>query len=532
MASLYRKWRPQSFSEVAGQEHVTKTLLNAVKSGRISHAYLFAGPRGTGKTSIARLLAKALNCDVRSKKLGAKGKDWNGEPCNECDSCREITGGQSLDVIEIDAASNRGIEEIRDLREKIKFAPGKSTYKVFIIDEVHMLTREAFNALLKTLEEPPAHAIFILATTEAHKVPATIVSRCQRYDFRRAKRKELRDRLEEVAKGEKIDIAPEALDLLANLAEGSYRDGLSLLDQVVSAGSGEKGLVKEDVQQLLGIGGEEAVKNFLRGLLAKDCGVAMGVIGQLSEDGVDFSYFTGRLIDAMRQLLLIRSGIDRQSIGYEMSEEEWEDWKRLGHDFSYEELLKILRELIEGAKEIKLAPLAQLPLEMLVWRWGIGNDIRADSGEKEGTKTADDTVTMQDIRKVEDTANSGSMAVDAVSATEDKSNGDVKPFDNNELWKTLIKKVKPHNHSLFALLNDSVPLTLDDEKMVVGVRFRFHAERLYDKKNRPIIEKILADVLERPCRLECQISDKLPKPQMVEEGELLESVVEVFGMEE
>ena len=254
---FYRKWRPKSLGEVVGQEAITKTLKQAVAQGRTSHAYLFCGTRGTGKTSTARILAKAINC------LSPK----DGEPDNECHICVGINEARALDLIEIDAASNRGIDDIRDLSDKVRFSPNESRYKIYIIDEVHMLTEPAFNALLKTLEEPPAHAVFILATTEAHKVPLTIISRCQRYDFRRIPIDQMVAKLAYISEQEGIEVSDEALHLVARIANGGLRDAENLLEQVVvSYGSP---ISEDDVRQMLGLGGDEIVLELVRHIIGK-----------------------------------------------------------------------------------------------------------------------------------------------------------------------------------------------------------------------------------------------------------------------
>ncbi|MGB9792817.1 MAG: DNA polymerase III subunit gamma/tau [Thermacetogeniaceae bacterium] len=292
--SLYREWRPQSFREVVGQEHVCRTLRNAVVQGRLAHAYLFCGPRGTGKTSTARILAKAANCPNCT----------DGEPCNECDSCRSITAGTALDVLEMDAASHRGIEEIRELKQKVGFAPSSAKYKFYIIDEVHMLTGEAFNALLKTLEEPPRHTIFVLATTEAHKVPATILSRCQRFDFRRLSREQIAGHLKRVASEEGWDVEPEALRLIARLSGGALRDALGLLDQAVSYGGGR--VRAADVEALAGIPKREALESLIEAVRQGKTSSALEQLEELFARGYDPRQVLYQLIDCVRDSLLSR----------------------------------------------------------------------------------------------------------------------------------------------------------------------------------------------------------------------------------
>jgi DNA polymerase-3 subunit gamma/tau len=286
---LYRKYRPQAFAEFVGQEHVTKTIANAIASGTVSHAYLFDGPRGTGKTTLARLLAKAVNCENR--------KDGSFEPCNKCSSCSEIAEGKAMDLIEIDAASHRGIDEIRELKEGIKFAPSKSKYKVFIIDESHQLTKEAANALLKTLEEPPSHTIFVLATTEIHKMIPTIISRCQRFDFRKLTIPEIMQTLEKISQKEKVKISKEALELIAISATGSIRDSESLLDQVFSFNTdSSKEITADDIKNLLGLVEIESVAKFIDFISQKKPAEALNLLNEVADRGMDIPEFSKAII--------------------------------------------------------------------------------------------------------------------------------------------------------------------------------------------------------------------------------------------
>src|SRR3989454_11983863 len=294
-AALYRRYRPQTFSAIVGQEHVTRTLRNAIASGQVAHAYLLSGVRGTGKTSIARLIAKAVNCP--------NAKD--GEPCDRCETCVAIRDGRFLDLIEIDAASNRGIDEMRDLRDKVRFAPGQGQYKVYVIDEAHQLTTEAFNALLKTLEEPPPHAIFVLATTESQKIPATIVSRTQRFDLRRIPHKGIVEQLRKICEQEGLTAEPAALEAIARHAQGSLRDAESILDMVAAFAKGA--ITLKEVDELLGSSDWEETAALFDALATSDGAKGITLVGRLIDDGRDLRLFVRRAIEHTRALVLTRA---------------------------------------------------------------------------------------------------------------------------------------------------------------------------------------------------------------------------------
>ncbi|OGZ27712.1 MAG: DNA polymerase III, subunit gamma and tau [Candidatus Nealsonbacteria bacterium RIFOXYB1_FULL_40_15] len=352
--ALYRKYRPQSFSEIIGQEHIIQTLKNALSSNNASHAYIFSGPRGSGKTTTARLLAKALNCRNR--------KEGESEPCNKCSSCLEVKDGRSLDLIEIDAASHRGIDEVRELKEGIRFSPNKEKYKVFVIDECHMLTKEAVNALLKTLEEPPSHAVFILATTEIHKMAPTIISRCQRFDFRRLEFQEILKRLEHISKKEGAKIEKPALELIALHSEGAVRDAESLLDQVLTF-SGKADITKDSIKEMLGLADTAWASEFSWFLSKRDIKGAFEFLEQSLEKGYDPMELSKTLVSYLRHVLILSINPEVVS-GF--SKEEKETMKNQAEILGYGGLQKALGLFMDAENRMKYSSIPQLPLELAI----------------------------------------------------------------------------------------------------------------------------------------------------------------------
>jgi len=484
---FYRKWRPQTLSEVLGQEPVTQTLRHAVEGGKIAHAYLFCGPRGTGKTSTARILAKAANCPNQA----------GGEPCNACDMCRSITEGRALDVIEIDAASNRGIDEIRSLREKANYAPSLARYKVYIIDEVHMLTEAACNALLKTLEEPPPHVIFVLATTEAHKVIATIVSRCQRFNFHRLQQTEIMDKLKLICEKEGIHIEPGSLELIARAATGSLRDAENILQQMIAYYGNQIEL--DQIQAELGISWDSRVRQLARCVVSRDVAAGLRVINSLNSDGIDLRQFNLGMVEYLRGLLLTKSRCEE---ALNVTSEDLAEMGSLATNATLDYLLKAVKSF--SSIDFRSDDYSALPLELAL----LGCALSPPTGQEQLTTTrpsevADDTEITESLEEAE-------VPV-ALDSTEVPSEGISQDIDHlRSRWREFIKSLRGEGSSgnLDAFLRSACdPVALEDDTLVLGFYYSFHKEKIEDAKYRHLVEKKLKEVFGRPYKIRCILVD-------------------------
>ncbi len=464
--TLYRKYRPQVFGDLVGQEAIARTLRNAIQRDRVAHAYLFAGARGIGKTSTARILAKALNCLRR--------KGGYGEPCNTCEACLEIAGGGAVDILEIDAASNRGIDEIRDLREKVKYLPASLGVKMYIVDEAHMLTTEAFNALLKTLEEPPRHVVFVLATTEPHRIPTTVLSRCQRFDFRRIDEDALVAALQKVARKEGAEIDAEALTLLAQRAEGSMRDAISLLDQLLSGGARAIGV--EEARAVLGMADPMHVRSLLQRLLAQDARGAVQQVAQFYAAGVDVRELLRSLMQAAREEALSVAAAGPAHPGPASAAVT-----------AAPALVRIWDALLAAQAELRKGGVdPRLLLDLVVLQLALGE--RAPSVPP---------------------ATSGAVPAPGAPA-EAPAAADPSGLAARgaEAWSEVVRQVSAAHRPAGALLNAAEVVSLDDTTL----ELRFQTEMLCQKLQEPdkldLLRRTLTEVMGHALEVRCSVSTK------------------------
>jgi DNA polymerase-3 subunit gamma/tau len=545
--ALYRKWRPQTWDGVVGQEHVIRTLRNAVRGDRIVHAYLFAGPRGTGKTSTARLLAKAANC------LAGSLAD---RPCNRCERCMAVNEGRFLDLIEIDAASNTSVDDVRDLRDKIHFSPNQGRYKIYIVDEVHMLSISAFNALLKTLEEPPDHAIFILATTEVHKIPATVLSRCQRHEFRRLPAATVESYLASQIEGEHIEVEDGVLKLIARQATGSLRDAISMLDQLSAAG---ERITYSLAQEVLGTVARTAVSDLVRAMAASDRAQGLALINQAVNAGADPRQFARQVVDHLRELLYFR--LDAAEL-VEGLEEERQQMAALAAGFETGDLLIALEAFGRASFESRSSWLPGLALEMALVESTAEGEQRPDArqtaganrapggpearerargamGEGSGTRAREDETSPQARGEAappdSDSQGSGGHAARRRGPRSGPDSGAAPFGEVRGQWSEILAAVYMRDPLAQALLRSGKPLGTAGGELVIGFPSELLKEKMEKGQNLRVLRESLTQILGRGLDVRCvvlgnwrQESDPEGAPP-VEDGGMVATAMRDFG---
>jgi DNA polymerase III subunit gamma/tau len=474
---LARKWRPQTFADLIGQDHVSQTLGNSIRTGRIHHAFLFTGARGVGKTSAARILAKALNCE----------KELAPEPCNECPSCHEIANGQGIDVFEIDGASNTGVDDIRELRENIRYLPSRSRHKIFIIDEVHMLSINAFNALLKTLEEPPPHAKFIFATTEPHKIPVTILSRCQRFDFRKISLPKMTARLQEIVAAEGIGISAQALAMVARRGEGSMRDALSTLDQVIAFCGLQ--VADEDVQGLLGMIDRRLILETVEAALQRDSRRLLEAVRRVDQLGHSFRQFCQELVETFRGLILCRV-LEDPGEHLDTTPDELRQLRTLADAASLEDLQRALTLLIRTEVDVISSAYPRLILEMSLVRLA-------------SLPPARDIASL--IRKVDELAKL--IAAGGVLPQAQAAEGAAPPKKNEAPpsrevqtpgWAGLVEQIKRGRPRIGSLLEHGSPIKVELPALEIGFSTSFHLDQMRDPETLAALQDLAEDFFGQP----------------------------------
>jgi DNA polymerase-3 subunit gamma/tau len=545
-----RKWRPQDFDEIVGQEHITTILKNAISLNRVHHAYLFTGPRGIGKTSTARIFSKALNCE----------KGPTPSPCNKCTSCEEITNGSSLDIIEIDGASNRGIDEIRNLREAVKFAASKGRFRIYIIDEVHMLTTEAFNALLKTLEEPPPHVKFIFATTEPHRLPATVLSRCQRFDFRRIPTKEIASKLKEIAKEERLDIDEDVFLYIAKTSDGSMRDAESVLDQV-SSFSKQKVQLK-DVVESLGLIEQEILFRCTDIIIARDAKSGIHLIDEILNSGKDAKQFLGEILEHFRNIMIVKSGVlSEEMIG--LSSSAIEHIGKQAESFSIGDIFYIINVISNGIKMIQRLLPERIVLELTIIKLTSRDSI--SSLEEILSKLPEITVPFQQasiapaksmslksekheglqksvVKKIHGVDKEPVERITETELSNEHAGPSIDLTRIKDAWPILVKAMAVKKMSISTYLGEGRPESAKGNIILVGFpkELNFHREVLEETHNKTSIEAALSQILDTPVKLQFILaerkqeqsennSESLTKQELKNKEPLINSALNIFG---
>ncbi len=514
--SIYRKWRPQTFKDIVGQKHITQTLINAISLNRISHAYIFSGPRGVGKTTTARILAKSLNCE----------KGPTPYPCNKCQRCIRITDGYSMDVIEIDGASNRGIDDVRDLRSKVKFAPTESKYKVYIIDEVHMLTPEAFNALLKTLEEPPLHVVFIFATTNPHKIPSTILSRCQWFNFRKISLADIVAKLKLIVKDEKLNIDDKTLNMIARSSTGSMRDAESALDQIIAYCGKE--ITSQSVREVLGIIEEEVFFEFLEAVIKNDTITGIEIVNRTSDSGEDVSQFTKNLMEYVHNLSLAKV-CQKEILNLKgIFTEDKERLLKQSKMIELEKLFDMVNYLAEVERKMRYTRHPWILLEMLVIKFTAGENYSLKEIEEEKDEYFLDFSAEKDVSRL-DKKNAGTREevtpkkkIREKVKTKEDSSAQVKEtlidLDFKQAWTAVLNKIKKTKISVYSFITANNLITTENNKLIIGFNKKntFHKESLEKKNNKILLQDLIKEETGRLFTIECIINDNGEEDSVLE----------------
>jgi len=562
--AFYHKYRAKTFGEMVGQEHITATLLQSLKSGTTVHSYVLTGPKGIGKTSVARLIAKSLNC------LDSK----DGEPCNKCESCLEINRGGAIDVIEIDAASNTGVENIREVIEQSKLAPIKSKYKVYIIDEVHMLSKSAFNALLKTLEEPGERIVFVMATTEIQKIPETVLSRSQRFDFRRATVAELVENLKRVAKNEKIAVDDKSLEEIAIMAYGAHRDAVSLLEKVAASG---KQIDIETTRAVLGLTDKGWAYRYIGAIFNSKTEEGLKIAQEMFDSGFDVVEFVRTVIKQLREIMVYKIS------GQGSSDKTSDDLKvveKLSTETTVSDLISIIEIHLEAMKMMREIPFPNIALEIAVVKAGGGKPGarsqesgdrpspslpvgRQGYGRQAGVRSQESGDRRQETehgsreieQRVQEIAESAKKVEPIVSETVDcvLSTAEPQPLTPDPgsalssqlsaptvavpvlemsltVWQEIVSEVNKENSTLTALLRDAKPLKIDGNMLTLGVKFKFHKDKIAEKKNCLALEKSIEKILGQSFFVTCEVMDKEIKLQDgTTDDDLQKAAEEIFS---